>query len=80
MTNFIFKSHGTYKKLAFTLERIQAEQKALRCDIGLVQYGLNQLLKAMDTDKGLQKQVTDYYGSSTNLEDGAKDIPDSTEI
>ncbi len=57
MTNFIFKSQGTYKKLCQQLEIIQNELRAQRQDNIQILYLLNKLLTA----KALQKQVDDYF-------------------
>ncbi len=62
MTNFIFKSHGTYKKLCQQLEIIQSELRAQRQDNIQILFLLNKLLTA----KALQKQVDDYYGDGTS--------------
>jgi len=57
MTNFIFKSHGTYKKLCQQLEIIQSKLRAQRQDHIQILFLLNKLLNA----KALQKQVDDYF-------------------
>ncbi len=57
MTNFIFKSQGTYKKLCQQLEMIQSELRAQRQDNTQILYLLNKLLVA----KALQKQVDEYF-------------------
>ncbi len=57
MTNFIFKSQGTYKKLCQQLAIIQNELRAQRQDNTQILYLLNKLL----TDKNLQKQVDEYF-------------------
>ncbi len=59
MTNFIFKSQGTYKKLDNKLEMIQSELRHQRSDMVHVISLLNKLVI---TDH-LQKQVDDYYDS-----------------
>ncbi len=56
MTNFIFKSQGTFKKISNLLEIILAEQRHQRSDNVQMLFLLNKLL----TDKNLQKQVDDY--------------------
>ncbi len=70
MTNFIFKSQGTYKKLCQQLEIIQNELRAQRQDNIQILFLLNKLLTA----KALQKQVDDYY------EDSPQNIPDSADL
>ncbi len=57
MTNFIFKSTGTYKKLANTLEVLLSEQKHQRCDLSEIKYMLHKLL----TNKDLQTTVDKFY-------------------
>ncbi len=57
MTNFIFKSHGTYKKLCLKLEIIQSELRAQRGDNQQILFLLNKLL----VNKALQKQVDEYF-------------------
>ncbi len=60
MTNFIFKSQGTYKKLCQQLEMIQSELRHQRADNAFIIRQLNQLI---NSDK-LQKQVDDFYETS----------------
>ncbi len=57
MTNFIFKSQGTYKKLCQQLVMIQSELRAQRQDNIQIMFLLNKLL----VNKNLQKQVDDYF-------------------
>ncbi len=57
MTNFIFKSQTTFKKISNQLEVILAEQRKQRADL---QYALS-LLKYLKNDKNLQTQVSDFY-------------------
>ncbi len=57
MTNFIFKSSTTLKKLANTLEVILNEQRHQRQDLATVLY----LLKQVMNDKNLQETVDKYY-------------------
>ncbi len=66
MTNFIFKSQGTYKKLCQQLVIIQSELRAQRQDNTQIIFLLNKLL----TDKLLQKQVDDYF------QDGVDEPPE----
>ncbi len=67
MTNFIFKSQGTYKKLCQQLVIIQNELRAQRQDNIQIMFLLNKLL----TNKKLQTQVDDFYEeeSMDNLTD-----------
>ncbi len=57
MTNFIFKSQGTYKKLANQLAIIQSELRHQRADHQEILYNLHLLLN----NKKLQSQVDDFY-------------------
>ncbi len=59
MTNFIFKSQATFKKISNQLEMILAEQRKQRADL---QYVLV-LLKFLKNDKNLQSTVDDYYST-----------------
>ncbi len=60
MTNFIFKSQGTYKKLCQQLVIIQNELRAQRQDNIQILFLLNKLL----TNSRLQKQVDEYFDES----------------
>ncbi len=68
MTNFIFKSQGTFKKISNQLEVILAELRHQRRDNTQILYLLNKLLTA----KALQKQVDEYFDK-----DNENNIPDS---
>ncbi len=57
MTNFIFKSQGTYKKLCQQLVIIQTEQRHQRADLRMIMSQLDRLI----VDKNLQKQVDEYF-------------------
>ncbi len=57
MTNFIFKSQGTYKKLCQQLVIIQNELRAQRQDNIQILFLLNKLL----VNKNLQTQVDNYF-------------------
>ncbi len=60
MTNFIFKSQGTYKKLCQQLVIIQSELRHQRADNVLILAMLSKLV----TNKELQTQVDDFYETS----------------
>ncbi len=70
MTNFIFKSQGTYKKLCQQLVIIQNELRAQRQDNVQIMFLLNKLLTA----KALQKQVDDYF--EDDAEETAEQVPE----
>ncbi len=57
MTNFIFKSQGTYKKLCQQLVIIQAELRHQRSEHALILS----MLSKLTINKHLQTQVDDYY-------------------
>ncbi len=57
MTNFIFKSQGTFKKISNILEIILAEQRHQRSDNQQILFLLNKLL----VNKTLQDQTDDYF-------------------
>jgi len=57
MTNFIFKSSTTLKKLANTLQVILAEQRLQRADLQEVKY----ILHKLQNNKDLQDTVDKYY-------------------
>ncbi len=57
MTNFIFKSQGTYKKLCQQLDIIQSELRHQRHDHREIIFLVNKLI----TNANLQKQVDDYF-------------------
>ncbi len=57
MTNFIFKSQGTYKKLANQLEVVLNEQRHQRSDLSAILY----LLKQLRNDLRLSEDVAEYH-------------------
>ncbi len=59
MTNFIFKSQATFKKISNQLEMILSEQRHQRSDLKQLQIGMAALLN----DVKLQKQVEDFYST-----------------
>ncbi len=68
MTNFIFKSQWTLKKLANTLEVLLNEQRHQREDLASVirrlvkiDASLVKVLNDEQHDKALQQQVDDYF-------------------
>ncbi len=76
MTNFIFKSQGTYKKLCLKLEAIQSELRHNRSDVNEILYLLHKAVENATSDSNLQKQVDDYYDPPTHPrddEDSAQD-------
>ncbi len=71
MTNFIFKSQGTYKKLCQQLEIIQSELRHQRVDNAYIIRQLNLLV----TDKNLQTQVDQYFEEKPeNIPEDSQDL------
>ncbi len=62
MTNFIFKSQGTFKKISNLLEIILSEQRHQRSDNVQILFLLNKLL----VTKNLTDQSLDYYAQETS--------------
>ncbi len=65
MTNFIFKSQATYKKLANTLEVLLAEQRLQRSDLQEIKF----ILHKLQNNKDLQTTVDKFYESSDSRPD-----------
>ncbi len=57
MTNFIFKSPATYKKLANQLEVVLTEQRHQRSDLNEIKFMLHKLVNNND----LQETVDRFY-------------------
>ncbi len=77
MTNFIFKSQATYKKLANTLEVILNEQRHQRSDLQAANYKLDKLIKFMFTTQSLEKDVEEFHEDLDKhlpLEDMSRDL------
>ncbi len=65
MTNFIFKSSTTLKKLANTLQVILAEQRLQRADLQEIKF----ILHKLQTTKDLQETVDKYYKDAPDFDD-----------
>ncbi len=78
MTNFIFKSQRTFKKISNLLEIILAEQRHQRQDNVQMLFLLNKLV----TDKNLQKQVDEYFeeGEKVGLTDTRVEPPEVDDL
>ncbi len=59
MTNFIFKSQATYKKLANSLEVLLAEQRLQRSDLQEIKF----ILHKLQNNKDLQTTVDKFYAT-----------------
>ncbi len=69
MTNFIFKSQWTLKKLANTLSVILSEQRNQRSDLQEIKFMLHKL----QNNKDLQLTVDKFYA---NAPQGSEDPED----
>ncbi len=67
MTNFIFKSSTTLKKLANQLEVILAEQRLQRADLQEIKF----ILHKLQNNKDLQETVDKYYEKAPVFDDGS---------
>ncbi len=61
MTNFIFKSQGTYKKLANNIEVILNEQRHQRMDLASILRNMQVIIKHLDLEKKLSASLDEYY-------------------
>ncbi len=68
MTNFIFKSSTTYKKLANQLEVILAEQRHQRADLQEIKF----ILHKLQNNKDLQTTVDKFYEEAPRFDDEEK--------
>ncbi len=69
MTNFIFKSSTTLKKLANTLQVILSEQRLQRSDLQEIKF----ILHKLQTNKDLQETVDKYYEKAPVFDDGSSE-------
>ncbi len=76
MTNFIFKSQTTFKKISNQLELILAEQRHQRSDLQQVIT----LLQFLKNDHNLQKTVDDYYSTPPVFEENVIHPEDTKDI
>ncbi len=72
MTNFIFKSQGTYKKLCQQLEIVLAEQRCQRRDLAVI---IREILSVKNS-LNLQKQVDEYFDETSHQTDSDDKEPD----
>jgi len=61
MTNFIFKSQGTYKKLASNIEVLLNEQRHQRMDLASLLRNMQVIIKHLDLEKRLSASLDEYY-------------------
>ncbi len=61
MTNFIFKSQGTYKKLANNIEVILNEQRHQRMDLASLLRNMQMIIKHLDLEKRMSASLDEYY-------------------
>ncbi len=57
MTNFVFKSQGTFKKISNQLDIIQSELRHQRSDMAHI----IRLLHVYEVENDIQKQANSYY-------------------
>ncbi len=67
MTNFIFKSPTTYKKLANQLEVVLTEQRLQRADLQEIKFMLHKLVN----NATLQETVDKYYKEAPDFDSGS---------
>ncbi len=68
MTNFIFKSSTTLKKLANQLEALLNEQRLQRADLQEIKY----ILHKLQSNKDLQTTVDKFYEEAPRFDDEPK--------
>ncbi len=81
MKNFIFKSTDADLQKIITI--IGSELNLLQKNVLYITYRVDNILKILredETDKGLQKQVDEYFGDSSDNQDSGKDNQDFSEI
>ncbi len=79
MTNFIFKSQSTYKKLANNIEVLLNEQRHQRMDLASLLRKMDTILKHLDLERKLSASLDEYYETQDKnvpLEDSTHDRAD----
>ncbi len=61
MTNFIFKSQTTYKKLANNIEVLLNEQRHQRMDLATLLRRTEVITKYLDLEKKMSASLDEYY-------------------
>ncbi len=61
MTNFIFKSQSTYKKLANNIEVLLNEQRHQRMDLASLLRNMQVIIKHLDLEKKLTASLDEFY-------------------
>ncbi len=77
MTNFIFKSQTTYKKLANNIEVLLNEQRHQRMDLATLLRRTETIVKYLDLEKKMSASLDEYYETQEShlpLEDNSKDL------
>ncbi len=77
LKNFIFKSTGA------DLQKMFSKLDLIQKNVLYVTYQTDKILKILrqdETDKGLQKQVDEYFGDSSDNQDSRKDNQNIPEI
>ncbi len=73
MTNFIFKSQWTFKKISNLLELVLAEQRLQRSDLAT----LLRLSNMIQNNLNINNQAKDYY--QERLDEDIKHIPEDSQ-
>ncbi len=73
MTNFIFKSQETYKKLANNIEVLLNEQRHQRNDLASLLRKMDTILKHLDLEKKLSASLDEYYETQTSHQTDSKE-------
>ncbi len=77
MTNFIFKSQTTYKKLANNIEVLLNEQRHQRMDLATLLRRTETIVKYLDLEKKMSSSLDEYYETQEKhlpLEDASRDL------
>ncbi len=76
MTNFIFKSQWTLKKLANTLEVLLNEQRHQRMDLATLLRRTEAITKYLDLEKKMTASLDEYYETQGQHGPSPEDLKD----
>ncbi len=76
MTNFIFKSQETYKKLANNLEVLLNEQRHQRMDLATLLRRTETIVKYLDLEKKMTASLDEYYETQADRPPNEDQEPD----
>ncbi len=77
MKNFIFKSTGA------DLQKMFSKLDLIQKNVLYLTYQVDKILKILrqiETDKGLQTQVDEYFGTRSDPKDSTENIQNPTEV